>query len=291
VIAEVAPSGLFRDGGWLQSSTFALLDHRVAVHSDSPAAIALVEELFAATRHDGPAARALVLGRADGPDGAGYFAAADGEILVRSRAPGVAFRHLVFAANQSAIEATRGRVRLHAAAAVRGGAAVVMPGGMGSGKSTLVAALMRRGWSYLTDEAAAISSQGRVAPYAKPISLGTPPPELTGWTWSPAPGAAQYLGSSGLLPPSALGAVAPAGAPMVAVVLPQYRPGAPVRVEHLDAADALEAVGAHTFHLDAPGALSRLASVLDGVPCVRVQSGDLQGTCDVVDHVIDGLGR
>jgi hypothetical protein len=61
---------------------------------------------------------------------------------------------------------------LHAAAAARHGAALVIAGSAGSGKSTLVAELLRRSWALLADDAAAIERQrGIVLPL--PISPET----------------------------------------------------------------------------------------------------------------------
>lgn len=51
------------------------------------------------------------------------------------------------------------------------GRAIVIPGRSRSGKSTLVAELVRSGASYLSDEFAVIDSRGRVHPFAKPLSI------------------------------------------------------------------------------------------------------------------------
>ena len=269
---------------WTSSSTFALLDHRVVIASDEPALVSLADELYAPLRADVEAEHVLALGRAEGPEGEGWFAAADGTVLVRAAAPGVAFSHLVFAANQHAIDDTAG-VRLHAAAAVRDGHAVLLPGVMNAGKSTLVAGLVRRGWAHLTDEVAALDAYGRVRPYARPLSLGSPPPALT-WEWRPPAGARPFLASSGLVPATALGAVARDPAVVAAVVLPEYVRDAPVGVEHLDPADALVAIAAQTFHLDVPGTLAAVAERFPKLVCARVHGGDLTTMCDAVDAVM-----
>lgn len=60
---------------------------------------------------------------------------------------------------------------LHAAALARGRRAVVLAGDSGAGKSTLCAALVARGWRYLTDERAALDAKGRVTGLARPIGL------------------------------------------------------------------------------------------------------------------------
>lgn len=60
----------------------------------------------------------------------------------------------------------------HAAVVERNGQALVMPARPGSGKSTLCAALVNRGWRLLSDELALVRPQdGALAPLARPISL------------------------------------------------------------------------------------------------------------------------
>ena len=61
---------------------------------------------------------------------------------------------------------------IHAAALERGGKAVVLPAPPGSGKSTLCATLVNRGWRLLTDELTLIDIDSRaIVPLARPISL------------------------------------------------------------------------------------------------------------------------
>ena len=61
---------------------------------------------------------------------------------------------------------------LHAAVVERHGFAAVLPAPPGSGKSTLCAALVHRGWRLLTDELGLISLQdGRIQALVRPIGL------------------------------------------------------------------------------------------------------------------------
>lgn len=286
-VAAPTPSSWFAADGWTESAPLALLDLAVAVHGDDGALVALIERLYAPTLADGTAAHHLFLGRAEVGGVEGYFVAADGGVLVRTPAPGVAFRHLVFHANQAAIDATTAPVRLHSAAVARGDAAIAIVGPMGAGKSTIAAGLVRRGFAYLTDEVVALDDAGRVRPYAKPVSLGTPPAALDVPAWEPPPGAHDYLGSSGLVPAPVLGAVAPGPVPLRAVVLPTYRRGAATTIEAIGPADALVEVGAHAFGLgDHPGALADLAAALAAVECFRITSGELEPALDAVESAV-----
>lgn len=61
---------------------------------------------------------------------------------------------------------------LHAAVVARAGVAMVLPAPPGSGKSTLCAGLIHRGWRLLSDEMALISlAGGELSALARPVSL------------------------------------------------------------------------------------------------------------------------
>jgi hypothetical protein len=60
---------------------------------------------------------------------------------------------------------------VHAGVVGVGGRAVILPGASRAGKSTLVAALLRAGATYLSDEYAVVRSDGRVEPFARPLVL------------------------------------------------------------------------------------------------------------------------
>jgi hypothetical protein len=165
---------------------------------------------------------------------------------------------------------------------------------MGAGKSTIVAGLVQRGLSYLTDEVAAIEPGGTVRPYPKHLSLGerTSPvlAELDACVPSDPEG---LLGGGRLVPPSCLrgGGVGAAVAPRL-VVAPEFVPGADTRLEPLAASEALFTLAAHTFRLDRDPArsLTMLESVVAGCACFRLVSGDLDRACELVLGVLEPLG-
>lgn len=63
------------------------------------------------------------------------------------------------------------RVFVHAGVVGWKGQAIIIPGRSYSGKSTLVAELVRAGATYYSDEYAVLDSRGRVYPFAKPLEL------------------------------------------------------------------------------------------------------------------------
>ena len=68
-------------------------------------------------------------------------------------------------------ERARGRTFVHAGVVGWQGRAIVIPGRSFSGKSTLVAALVKAGATYYSDEYAVIDAMGRVHPYPKELAL------------------------------------------------------------------------------------------------------------------------
>ena len=67
------------------------------------------------------------------------------------------------------------RIFVHAGVVEWRGRAVVIPGPSHSGKSTLVAELVRLGARYYSDEFAVFDRRGRVHPYARPLGLRSHP--------------------------------------------------------------------------------------------------------------------
>jgi len=68
-------------------------------------------------------------------------------------------------------ELAKHRVFVHAGVVGWKGKAIVIPGRSYSGKSTLVAELVRAGATYYSDEYAVLDSRGRVHPFYKPLEL------------------------------------------------------------------------------------------------------------------------
>jgi hypothetical protein len=68
-------------------------------------------------------------------------------------------------------EMARGRLFVHAGAVGWRGRAVILPAPTLSGKSTLVAALVRAGATYYSDEYAVLDARGRVHPYPRALAL------------------------------------------------------------------------------------------------------------------------
>ena len=103
------------------------------------------------------------------PDGGGVAAAA--VIRVDETSAPERLEHIATAVNAAALHAAP-YLAVHAGVVAHGGVAVAMPAVSGTGKSTLTAACLRRGFQYVSDEALCLSyDDGAVVPYPRPIGL------------------------------------------------------------------------------------------------------------------------
>jgi hypothetical protein len=126
----------------------------------------------------------------------------------------------------------RRRLFVHAGVVGWRGRAILIPGASRSGKTSLVAALVRAGATYYSDEYAVLDARGRVHPYARPLALRA------------ADGEAR---PSNKVAPEALGGRAgTAPLPVGLVVASVYRPGARWRPRVLTPAEGVLALLEHT---------------------------------------------
>jgi hypothetical protein len=150
------------------------------------------------------------------------------------------------------------------------GRAIVVPGRSRSGKTTLVAELVRAGASYYSDEFAVLDRQGRVHPFAKPLSVREEgrcdaharrrPVEELGGTCGQEP------------------------LPVGLVVLAAFRPGAGWRPVRLTAGQAVLEMLTHTV----PARLRPEAS-LDALQRAVVHASVLQGERGEARELARGL--
>lgn len=156
-------------------------------------------------------------------------------------------------------EGARRRVFVHAGVVGWKGRAILLPGRSFTGKTTLVAELLRTGATYYSDEYAVIDAAGRVHPYARPLSV-----RVEG-----APGGCERL------PPQAFGGRGGARPlPVGLVVMTKYRAGALWRPRTLSPGQAALAllentVSARRGPARALAALGRALSGARALGCPR----------------------
>jgi serine kinase of HPr protein (carbohydrate metabolism regulator) len=143
-----------------------------------------------------------------------------------------AFAVLESEIRQSVAAGAERRTFVHAGVVGWRGRAIVLPGRSRSGKTTLVAELVRAGALYLSDEFAVLDRRGRVHPFAKPLSIRG----AGGCDLHVQVRRAEELGGSCATRPLPVGLV----------VLAQHRPGAVWRPERLSAGQAVLEMLTHT---------------------------------------------
>ena len=187
----------------------------------------------------------------------------------------------------------QGIYAIHAGAVVYNGAALIIAGRSGQGKTTLVLGLLRRGLGLLSDEfAIADSAQPLILPYRRSLHIrpGTPDliPELSFLHDQPQ----QRLGGGieWSLTPDQLARALPCGlasaAPLRHVLLldgPPQPQAEPALVPISAALAAIELLrGTWAASVDFTGGLARIGRLLDGVTCARLRAGALDPTLDVL---------
>ena len=173
---------------------------------------------------------------------------------------------------------------LHAAVVERSGGALLLPAPPGSGKSTLCAGLLSRGWRLLSDELALIDpATGDVVPLPRPVSLKNASIEVIARF---APGA--VLGPT--VRDTLKGSVAHMTPPVDSVrraseparprwvVLPRYEAGAVLRLEPLPRGRAFMQLvdSAFNYHLYGREGFEVLARMVETCACYQLAYGDLE---------------
>jgi hypothetical protein len=153
-------------------------------------------------------------------------------------------------------------VFVHAGAVTHNGTALVMPGHSFAGKTTLVAALVRAGATYYSDEFAIIDERGLVHPYAKSLTI-------RGDDGSQNHSVESLGGTAGSEP-----------VPMGAIVVTSYRPSSEWRPRRLSAGEAAMALLAHAIPArerpaEVMRALSRAAADAIAIESERGEADEL----------------
>jgi len=286
---------LLPDEEWVHHiGPFESLGQRFEIRTTDPALAEFVDSLYAsvATLADGDATLYSV--RSPTADRVGAVHRAE-ELIGTGWRHSVVLDDLIWAINRQVIEGALNRLVLHSAAAAMGDAAVVLPAPMESGKTTLVTALLDRGLSYLTDEAAAIDGELTVQGYAKPLSID---PGSWGVLAHHRPRPTQelepYLEDQWQLAPQDITSVIGRGQ-LHLVVFPKYEPDAPARLQRLSAGQAFARLVPCAFSpQDTPlGSqhVKLLAAIASTVPSFRLTFSALEPACQQVIRALEATAR
>jgi HprK-related kinase A len=183
---------------------------------------------------------------------------------------------------------------LHSAVIEREGCAVIMPAPPGSGKSTLCAGLVHRGWRLLSDEVALISLlDATITPFGRPISLKNQSIDIIR---AFAPGSVfsdivhdTSKGSVSLLkvPGAHLRRIAEPAKPRW-VVFPKYVAGSAPQLLPRSKANSMLELGRNSFNYMVLGrtGFEVLSKVIDSSDCYDFQYSQLDDAVAVFDDLV-----
>ena len=183
---------------------------------------------------------------------------------------------------------------VHAASVERSGRALLLPGDAGSGKSTLCAGLVSRGWRLLSDELTLLDpTSGNVVPLPRPVSLKNasidavrafaPGATLSDPVHDTAKGSVAHM-----KPPSDSVRRATESAQPSWIVLPSYEAGADARLAPLSKARAFMHLADHAFNYDVHGrkGFDLLARVVSTSECFEFRYARLEDAIALFDEAL-----
>lgn len=173
---------------------------------------------------------------------------------------------------------------IHAAVVELGGKAMVLPAPPGSGKSTLCAGLVNRGWRLLSDELTLIDpATGLIVPLARPVSLKNrsieviqrfaPQAQFGPLTRDTVKGTVAHM-----KPPRESVQASHQTARLAWVVFPRYTEGAALTPSPLPRGEAMMALidNAFNYHLHGRRGFDCLGDLIEKADCLRFAYSDLE---------------
>jgi len=281
------------------SRGFAAGAFRFAVDANDRDDVDLVERLFADLDRPGPdepLTGTYQLDRVEGTVPVEWVI--DGPRLEQQPPLGLAamLTRFMSAVNIAALDLEPGSLHLHAAAAARGGRAVVIAAEQNTGKTTTVSHIVSRGWEFITDETVRLGhDDGAVHGFPKPVSIKPGGAHLVELLVSHmVPAHEVGVDSFHFVALGAAGArTAASAAPMLIVLLRrnEHSSDSPTSRE-VPAADAVVALMQNTLDAERHGsAASRLADLVAIAPCVEVTVGPPDETAALIERLAEAPTR
>lgn len=181
---------------------------------------------------------------------------------------------------------------IHAAVVEKDGCAAILPAPPGSGKSTLCAALVHRGWRLLSDELTLVRlTDGRITPVPRPVSLKNASIDIIG-KYLDAPVFSKPVDTpqkglvAHLKPPADSIARSDETARPAWVIFPQYSAGAAATMTALAPGRAFMQLAENAFNYSLLGeaGFDLLGNLIDGSDCYHFRYS-------VIDEAIEQFAR
>lgn len=284
-----ACSPLNTAGGELRTICIGLWDQAVEVRCPEPIA-ADIELAFQSSIRE-PTQQPSTLRIQEEPDGT-FSVSGLGQETIGSLTRGDLMTFVMEAVVRGLVTNLNSAVALHAGAVAWNGRAILVAGGTGVGKSSLVAWFTDREFEYLTDEIAFLIGDGsKLLGFPRALVLKPGSLELVKAFGAFQGAATVPAGSHTLLAPSHLGSAVSAPIEPGLIVFPQFTSGSDLRIYSMSAAEA--ATQLVTCNLNArnlpDGGFAAISQLARSAPAIRLQYGDfeqLHGTVDVLCQTV-----
>jgi hypothetical protein len=204
-------------------------------------------------------------------DGVFFDIAYDGEVRTAAADIDVALEVLDSQLRFQIAQRAPDRIFVHAGVVAHRDRAIVIPGASFSGKTTLVAELVRAGATYYSDEYAVLDSEGLVHPYAKPLSMRGADLLQTD----------HHVGAFG-------GTAGDAPIRMGLAIIAEYRPGAVWQPRRLTDGEAMLALLANTLPAQERPAQS-LEAIRRAVPGAVALEGPRGEAHQIVEQLLESV--
>lgn len=274
-----------------ESGRFLALDHDFGVRAVDPAVGRYVEQVFGAMAGRGRPSRWYSFIDRGSEHEQRYALYFESKQELVSSSPLSTMSRLLWHVNRQAVASCSDRVVVHAAAAEYDGRALLFPGPMESGKSTLVAGLVRDGLHYLTDEAAAVDTTSlRVQGLAKALTIDAGAWSVLSELEPDVDSATRaYVDGQWHVDVRTIreDAVASSAAPGY-IIVSRYHRGATTGLTGISRPQALIALCENSFNLTLVGqrGLDALADVVRRSSCHRMVVGDLTAASRLVRDLV-----
>jgi hypothetical protein len=277
------------------SLKFKALTTSVEVSSDSKRVIDDLEGLLgcfhpAGGAMNGPADASFIVGAGKRTDRISLTL--NGKPLVETHSYPYLLALLEHEICMEVVRRERKHLLIHAGAAGRGGRGCLFPSEAGSGKTTLIASLVTRGFVCFSDDKAAVDLQTLdLVPFAWPLRIkegaGSPPVPLDGrlrrgW-YGPDPEAypARYL-----IPREEWIGRVPL--PVSLLLFPLYRPGAKTHMERMSGAQAAMGLARHSFNFLSLGkrGFDTVTEIARRTQAYRLEYSDIKEALEEISRMV-----
>jgi hypothetical protein len=183
---------------------------------------------------------------------------------------------------------------IHAAAIEKHGRVAILPAPPGSGKSTLTAGLIQRGWRLLSDELTLIGADGLIQGIARPVSLKNQSIEVIR-QFAPAATIGRVVkdtikGTVAHLraPPDSVARVLEKAQPGW-VIFPKYQANTPATLQPMQRSDAFMGLAQNAFNysLLAADGFQRLGALMNASTAYRFEYSKLDDAAQVFDALAE----